>query len=275
MKKATILWIPILLLVIGGCATTDDLKKSQRDYDSKISALRADVDKLQTRLDSLEKDVADTTRDLRKNQADLGADFGSVRDNVQTMRGQVEEMHKEFSGVGKGQNLKTRLDDMAFRIGYLENFLGIARKESTNGAKVEGVGVGAAEATAEPKNDVEAAYNACYRLFKEGQYVKAREEFVKFLKQYPKTAFSDNAQFWIGETWYVEDKFERAIVEYQKVVKDYPNGDKVPYALLKQGMAFQKLGDKASARIVYNQVIKKYPQTNQARVAKAKLSELK
>lgn len=275
MKKATILLIPILLLVIGGCATTDDLKKSQRDYDGKISALRADVDKLQARLDALEKNVADTTRDLRKNQADLGADFGSVRDNVQNMRGQVEEMHKEFSGVGKGQNLKTRLDDMAFRIGYLENFLGIAKKESTNGAKVEGVGVGAAEATAEPKNDVEAAYNACYKLFKEGQYVKARDEFVKFLKQHPKTAFSDNAQFWVGETWYVEDKFERAIVEYQKVVKDYPNGDKVPYALLKQGMAFQKLGDKASAKIVYNQVIKKYPQTNQARVAKAKLSELK
>lgn len=275
MKKATICLLSILLIVIGGCATTDDLKKSQRDYDSKISTLRADVDKLQARIDALEKNVADSTRDLRKNQADLGADFGSVRDNVQNMRGQVEEMHKEFSGVGKGQNLKTRLDDMAFRIGYLENFLGIAKKESTNGAKVEGVGVGAAEATAEPKNDVEAAYNACYKLFKEGQYVKAREEFVKFLKQNPKTAFSDNAQFWVGETWYVEDKFERAIVEYQKVVKDYPNGDKVPYALLKQGMAFQKLGDKASAKIVYNQVIKKYPQTNQARVAKAKLSELK
>lgn len=275
MKKIILFLISVLLMVVGGCATTDDLKKSQRDYDSKLSTIRADVDKLQARLDALEKNVADSTRDLRKNQADLGADFGSVRDNVQTMRGQVEEMHKEFSGVGKGQNLKTRLDDMAFRIGYLENFLGIARKESTNGAKVEGVGVGAAEATAEPKNDVEAAYNACYRLFKEGQYVKAREEFVKFLKQHPKTAYSDNAQFWIGETWYVEDKFERAIVEYQKVVKDYPNGDKVPYALLKQGMAFQKLGDKASARIVYNQVIKKYPQTNQARVAKAKLSELK
>jgi len=275
VKKTVIALIPILLLLIGGCATTDDLKKSQRDYDGKISALRADVDKLQSRLDALEKNVADTTRDLRKNQADLGADFGSVRDNVQNMRGQVEEMHKEFSGVGKGQNLKTRLDDMAFRIGYLENFLGIAKKEASNGTKVEGVGVGAAEATAEPKNDVEAAYNACYKLFKEGQYVKAREEFVKFLKQHPKTAFSDNAQFWVGETWYVEDKFERAIVEYQKVVKDYPNGDKVPYALLKQGMAFQKLGDKASAKIVYNQVIKKYPQTNQARVAKAKLTELK
>ena len=274
VKKTIILLFPFFLLWIGGCATTDDLKKTQRDYESKMSSQRTDVEKLQARLDALEKNYGDTTKDLRKNQADLGADLGNVRDSVQTMRGQVEEMNKEL-GLSKGQNIKSRLDDMAFRIGYIENFLGIAKKETPNGAKVEGQGVGAAEATAEPKNDVEATYNACYKLFKEGQYVKAREEFLKFLKQYPKTAYSDNAQFWIGETWYVEEKYERAIVEYEKVVKDYPSGDKVPYALLKQGMAFQKLGDKASAGIVYQQIVKKYPQTNQARVAKAKLSELK
>ena len=274
VKTRIILLIPLLLFWISSCATSDDLKKTQRDYESKISSQQSDMQKLQARLDALEKNYGDTTKDLRKNQADLGADFGSVRDSVQTMRGQVEEMNKEFSGVGKGQNLKSRLDDMAFRIGYIENFLGIAKKETPNGAKVEGQ-AGAAEATAEPKNDVEAAYNACYKVFKEGQYVKAREEFLKFMKQYPKTAYSDNAQFWIGETWYVEEKYERAIVEYEKVVKDYPSGDKVPYALLKQGMAFQKLGDKASATIVYQQIVKKYPNSNQARVAKAKLSELK
>ena len=273
VKTRIILLIPLFLFWIAGCATTDDLKKTQRDYDSKMSSQRTDVEKLQARLDALEKNYGDTTKDLRKNQADLGADFGSVRDNVQTLKGQVEEMNKEL-GLSKGQNIKSRLDDMAFRIGYIENFLGIAKKETPNGAKVEGQ-AGAAEATAEPKNDVEATYNACYKLFKEGQYVKAREEFLKFMKQYPKTAYSDNAQFWIGETWYVEEKYERAIVEYEKVVKDYPSGDKVPYALLKQGMAFQKLGDKASAGIVYQQIVKKYPQTNQARVAKAKLSELK
>jgi TolA-binding protein len=37
----------------------------------------------------------------------------------------------------------------------------------------------------------------------------------------------------------------------------------------------QKLGDKASAKIVYEQIIKKYPQTNQDKAARAKLSELK
>ena len=275
MKKATICLLSILLFVVGGCATTDDLKKSQRDYDSKISTLRADVDKLQARIDALEKNVADTTRDLRKNQADLGADFGSVRDNVQNMRGQVEEMHKEFSGVGKGQNLKTRLDDMAFRIGYLENFLGIAKKESTNGAKVEGVGVGAAEATAEPKNDVEAAYNACYKLFKEGQYVKAREEFVKFLKQHPKTAFSDNAQFWVGETFFREKAYEKSILEYQKVIEKYPKGNKVPGALLKQGHAFLALGDKVNSRLIFEELIRKYPHSAEAKAASDKLKEIR
>jgi TolA-binding protein len=44
---------------------------------------------------------------------------------------------------------------------------------------------------------------------------------------------------------------------------------------LKQGMSFQKLGDDGSAKIVYQQIIKKYPQTQQAKVARARLSELK
>ena len=109
MKTRIILLMLLLLFWISGCATSDDLKKTQRDYDSKISTQRTDVEKLQARLDALEKNYGETTKDLRKNQADLGADFGSVRDNVQTMRGQVEEMQKEFSGVGKGQSLKSRL----------------------------------------------------------------------------------------------------------------------------------------------------------------------
>ncbi len=269
MKKWIIPLTAIVLFALTGCATTDDLKKTQRDYDSKISTQRSDVEKLQARLDALEKGYADSTKDVRKNQADLGADLGGVRDNVQQLRGQVDELNREFTAMGRSQNLKSRLDDLAFRVGYIENFLGIGKKEAN------GAGAPAAEPAAEPKVDAETAYNACYKLFKDGQYAKARDEFQKFLKQYPKTALSDNAQFWIGETWYVEEKYEKAIVEYEKVIKDYPTGDKVPYAMLKQGMAFQKIGDKASAKIVYQQIVKKYPNTNQARVAKAKLGEIK
>ena len=75
---------------------------------------------------------------------------------------------------------------------------------------------------------MEAAYNASYKLFKEGQYVKARVEFLNYLKQYPKTEYSGQRPVLDRGNLVFEEKYERAIVEYEKVVKDYPSGDKVP-----------------------------------------------
>ena len=271
MKKWIVPLAVVSLVWLGGCATSDNLRKSQRDYDGKMSGQRGDVEKLQARLDQYEKNYTETTRAIRENQANLGADLGTVRDDVRMLRGQMEEMKKESTAMGRGQNMTNRLDDLAVRVGNIENSVGVGKKEP-GGQRSEAAGE---EPSAEVKTDPKTAYIACYKFFKDGQYAKAREEFQKFLKQYPKTTYSDNAQFWIGETWYVEEKYEKAIVEYEKVIKGFPTGDKVPYALLKQGMSFQKLGDKASAKIVYQQIVKKYPQTNQAKAARAKLSELK
>ena len=271
MKKWIVFLAVVSLVWLGGCATSDNLRKSQRDADSKMSGQRGDVDKLQARLDQYEKNYTETTRAIRENQANLNADLGTVRDEVRTLRGQMEEMKKESTAMGRSQNLNNRLDDLASRIGYIENSMGIGKKEPS-GQRSEAT---SGEPSAEVKTDPKTSYDACYKFFKDGQYAKAREAFQKFLKQYPKTTYSDNAQFWIAETWYVEKKYEKAIVEYEKVIQGFPTGDKVQDALLKQGMSFQKLGDKASAKIVYQQIITKYPQTNQAKTARAKLSELK
>jgi len=227
-------------------------------------APRGDVEKLEARFDQFEKNNAAATRDIRTGQANLGADLGAVRDELRTLRGQVE-------GMGKSQNLKNQLDDLASRVGNIENSLKKGKGE-TDWQRSEATD---AVPSAEAKTDPKAAYNACYKLFKDGQNEKARDEFQKFLKQYPKTPYSGSAQFWIAETWYVDDKYEKAIVEYEKVIKGFPTSDKVPHALLKQGMSFQKLGDDGSAKLVYQQIVKKYPQTQQAKVARARLSELK
>ena len=59
------------------------------------------------------------------------------------------------------------------------------------------------------------------------------------------------------------------------MAKNFPEGNKVPYALLKQGLSFLKLGDKASARLLLQQVTKDFPNTSQARIARARLLEIK
>jgi tol-pal system protein YbgF len=257
MVPALLLAVVLVVAFTAGC-TSPPRKAAREEF-----APRGDAE-LQSRVDQLEKNYTQTTRDIRTGQANLGADLGAVRDELRTLRGQVE-------GMNKGQNLKKQLDDLASRVGDIENSMKKGKGE-TDGQRSEATD---AVPSAEAKTDPKAAYNDCYKLFKEGQNEKARQEFQKFLKQYPKTPYSGSAQFWIAETWYVDDKYEKAIVEYEKVIKGFPTSDKVPHALLKQGMSFQKLGDDGSAKIVYQQIVKKYPQTQQAKVARARLSELK
>ena len=64
-----------------------------------------------------------------------------------------------------------------------------------------------------------------------------------------------NARFWLGDCYYSQQEFELSILEYQKVIADYPNHAKAPAALLKQGLAFEKLKDNETAKIVYKKVL--------------------
>ncbi|MFZ2418258.1 MAG: tetratricopeptide repeat protein, partial [Smithellaceae bacterium] len=75
--------------------------------------------------------------------------------------------------------------------------------------------------------------------------------------------------------YFFEKQYDKAILEYEKVTKKFPSSNKVPYALLKQGISFQNLGDKISAKLLLQQVIKDYPNTSQARIARSKLAETK
>jgi tol-pal system protein YbgF len=295
--KINIFLLMLLLAALIGCATTDDLKKVQSELDQKIT------DVVNNRVAVVEKKVAaveqhlsllkaednairgEVTRNfeavtaLRKSTAETGADIADIRDNVQQLRGQVEALRKDLAAAVTRTNkdeeykeIREKLNNTVFKINFIENFLGIGKREdqpegTEKGEKPKEVSKG--------KPDKESAYAAAYELFKDGKFDKGREAFQNFLKQYPDTEYSDNAQFWIGECYYFEKKYENAILEYEKVAKNYPDGDKVPYALLKQGIAFMNLGDKASAKLILQRVINDYPNTNQARTAKATLLNIK
>lgn len=297
MKK--FFFLPVLLLATCfGCATVDDLKKVQNELDQKITAVA------NNRVAVVEKKVAvveenlpllkaednairgDLTKNieavtaLRKSAAEKGADITDIRDDLQQLRGQLDVLRKDIAAAvtranhrdEESKDIREKINNAVFKINFIENFLGIGKRDD----QPEGTDKGDKSKDApKGKPDKESAYAAAYELFKDGKFDKARDAFQSFLKQYPDTEYSDNAQFWIGECYYFEKKYENAILEYEKVAKNYPDGDKVPYALLKQGIAFLNLGDKASAKLILQRVIKDYPNTNQARTAKATLLNIK
>jgi tol-pal system protein YbgF len=295
--KINIFLLMLLLTALIGCATTDDLKKVQSELDQKITdvvnnrvvvvekkvaAVEQHLSLLKAEDNAIRGEVArnfEAVTALRKSTAETGADIADIRDNIQQLRGQVETLRKDLATAVTRTNkdedakeIREKLNNAVFKINFIENFLGIGKREdqpegTEKGEKPKEVSKG--------KPDKESAYAAAYELFKDGKFDKGREAFQNFLKQYPDTEYSDNAQFWIGECYYFEKKYENAILEYEKVAKNYPDGDKVPYALLKQGISFLNLGDKASAKLILQRVIKDYPNTNQARTAKATLLNIK
>ena len=107
--------------------------------------------------------------------------------------------------------------------------------------------------------------------FDSGELETARTGFQEFLKRYPKSAIADSAQFWVGEIFYRQKWYEKAILEYQKVIENFPKGNKVQAALLKQGFSFFNLGDKSNGKLILKELINKYPSSNEAKIAKQKL----
>jgi tol-pal system protein YbgF len=118
-------------------------------------------------------------------------------------------------------------------------------------------------------------YKDAYETFYKGDLEGARRKFEAFLKQYPNTELSGNAQFWIGEIYYQKKDFEKAILEYEKAITKYPESGKIPAALFKQALAFLELGGKTDARGLLRKVIERYPHSDQAEMAKKKLEAIK
>ena len=277
-------WFPALccILFIMGCATKQDLRRVQGELDQKITVTSKDIETLKGENESLRKSNKEAIDALRKSQAEINADMAELKDRIQQLTGKSDEQRKDLSSLSvradhEVNDLKEKLERTSFKINFVENFLGVGKKDDLSEASEKTVkpANGPKKETQKGNTGKEAAYAAAYETFKEGKYEKARVEFQDFLKQYPKTEYSANAQFWIGECYYLDQKYEKAILEYEKVVKNYPDTNKVPYALLKQGLSFQKLGDKTSAELILQQIIRDYPNTNQARVARETLLEIK
>lgn len=279
--KTYILLAAVCLVSVAGCATKADLNDVRRDFrylNDKISAPSEDVRFLKEESSGIRSDLKKNEESLsavRARQAEIAADITSLTANIQRLTGEIETFRKEFDAVQTRsnqrdeeiKNLKEQLDAANGRIDEM-----IKKDEAADEAKRAAKQV--SKENTKVELDKKAAYDAAFNEFKAGRYEKAREEFQDFLKRYPRTEYSDNAQFRIGECYYFEKNYEKAILEYEKVVKNYPDGDRVLSALLRQGLSFQNLGDKSSARIILQQVIRDYPDTNQAKIAREKLREI-
>jgi tol-pal system protein YbgF len=257
------LLIMILPLILFRCTMTNEKTQSEyfKDFQTQLMSLSQRVEVLESkiqrdiglrsgvydRVDKLEgdvKDVKDTISKIKSHPLFEGLETVKLEpaptstvitikpSEVEKLQAEKENKYEEAKPVKK------------------------VKEEATVKAKV-------GEVTVEKTNPV-VLYNQGYEMFLNGKYAQAISIFREFLQNYPNDALADNAQYWIGECYYSQKMFDRAIVEFKKV-ENYPDGNKIPDAYLKIVYSYNELGKKEDANHWKKILIEKYGNSEAAK----------
>ena len=246
--------------------------------------------------------------ETRKQLADTRAEVAAMRDRLNAAEGAVQEIRSGAGpGTGSGNvgDLQRRLATLEAEVKTQRELLKVreeelrllrdavlqtgnapvstADKQPEAGAPATPVATPAAKpavARAEPQREADVTassqrdYEDAWKRLRERDYRGAIEQFKKFVEDHSDSSLADNAQYWIGESYYALQEYDEAILEFDVVRKQYPDGDKVPAAWLKIGYAFAELGNRVDARLMLQEVINRYPRSKEAEKAQEKIRAL-
>ncbi len=120
-----------------------------------------------------------------------------------------------------------------------------------------------------PDGTPKAQYDFAFNYLKQNDYPRAQVALKDFLKAHPKDPLAGNAQYWLGETYYVRGDYPQAAQEFMNGYQNYPKTNKGPDNLLKLGMSLEKLSQREGACTAWGRIIKDYPDAEAAIVKSA------
>jgi len=287
----------LLLLLLSSCVSNTDFYRLR----SEVNELKRDSSAAKTEVDILKEKSAGAVKEdsfsaVRESQASMTSRVNELSSSLQEMRGKFEEnryfVEKTLKeSAAEREILRAQISSLESQVKLLKDRMaaiegGPRHKEEAAEQQPPSALTEVPGKTTEPatpvqspeKNDVQdekaKAYDAAYQAFKGKKYKEAREKFEAFMKAYPKNELTDNAQFWIAETYYAEKYYEDAILAYESLLKKYPDSKKTSSALLKQAFSFIEIGDAKTGKIILNKLIEKHPDSKETELAKKKLAEL-
>jgi len=288
MKSAVRVYL-VCFLLLSGCVSQNEVTS----LDTRLNELEirnAEAKKRDETLSSGLQTRENEEQSLRQQSAGLRAKVEALNEDIRALNGRIEELEhllnrqKQMKAEGIAAEAE-RIEKLAesskandFRIYRIEQYLNfepVSPKTPATKSAEKPVAKIIPAGQAKDQFSEDEIYRLAKQAFDQGDSDTARKKFQELIEKFPKSERADNAQFWIGEIYYREKWYEKAILEYQKVIENYPKGNKVPASLLKQGLAFLNLGDKNNSRLILKELIKKHPKSNEAKIAKDKVKSLK
>ena len=102
-------------------------------------------------------------------------------------------------------------------------------------------------------------YDLAYNYLLAGDYAQAEQAFRQYAQTYPSASDAPDAEYWLGESLYQQQKFADAAEVFLDAQKGHPDASKAPEMMLKLGMSLAKLKNRETACVTYKEVARRYP----------------
>jgi len=232
--------------------------------------------------------------------ANLVIQVQELQDEVRMLRGQLESQTAELENLKRRQ--RDQYLDLDRRLSDLRNAQPVTatgtvastgtrqgpeptpaddapevRAPMQSQSEVTPIGQPVVQSQAAPVSaaDEKAAYDQAFQALKELRYADAAEDFQSFLTRYPDSEYADNAQYWLGESYYVTRNYDIALTAFQTLISRFPESPKAPDALLKIGYTHYELKQWDQARAALTQVQEVYPDSTLSRLAENRLRSMR
>jgi tol-pal system protein YbgF len=240
---------------------------------------RADKDcqRMQVQVTALQGQIADMQRKAADSVAELRRLTELVAEQNALLKAALD------SGRQQDEAILTSMNDLGGRVSEVMERLDALRMAGNVAAPVapgSGLEGSEAEGVVDPETGEIGApipaprelYSQAYADFARGNYDLAIQGFNEYMTHYPETDFTDNAQYWIGESLYGKKQYAEAIEAWNRLFRDFSSSDKVPDGRVKKGMALERLGRRSQALVEYRYVVDRYPTSPAARIARERLN---
>jgi tol-pal system protein YbgF len=192
----------------------------------------------------------------------LSQRLDAIEAQMRQLRGELEEVQNSNDMLRKQQ--RDLYADLDRRLSALQS-----------GAKgAAGSGDGAGGGAGADSGGEQAAYTHAFDALKTTDYASAIARFRDFLRSYPQSQLAGNAQYWLGEAYYVTHDYDNAAASFRAVGEQYPQSPKVPDALLKLGLTQIDQKKLTEARATLKQVGQRFPNSDAAKLAAARLQNI-
>lgn len=225
--------------------------------------LQKELSAQQERISGIERELTQS----RKRQADTHGEIEDIKRELQFIKGTLEE--NAHLTQQTALELKNRLEDLSFSLKQTREKISSIEKSPGQAAQKS-----PAQKPVSASDQKQNRYDGAYELFKAGKYGESRKLFQNFLDTYPNDDLSDNALYWIGNSYFKEKKYEKSISAFEDLIKKFPKSNKAPDAHYIQALAFLEINEPLTAKIILETLIQNFPSSPAAAKAKKKHASL-